>query len=491
MYSIDMSSDKRSVKISSSLGTVKLDAFTGITISAPNGDIKIEGKNVSIEAGNKLTLTSGTNIKGHVDDNIKKLVRGESALHIFPTITSTLASRLIGEVAQSPVDVGLVRTLLETFLKPIDGTMCIKSKRYLKFEAGLGKAMVKKDRYKADKQGNATLESFYKDLVEMISAIDTAFNQFQQDYIQLWRHAMSKKDILKFSLGQFHKDSAISTIQNDALGVDVNTAQWNDNTFNDNYVDQLPLENQGIVPQTKLKNRLIRQTNEFGAAVLNLHKHIHTYLSTKKLVQNMNQQTNPLMAKINAVFNSVQNELEQAYKKKYGNDFSGILGQQVPDDAFTHKTFKRKLAIEFLLQVASDAQLDPNIKIDTQRGTADNKTFTNQYYWMRYIQNLDRLPTHPYVKAVFDGFVEAYDSLSDKNVKGKIKNKIVNGFKKIPENWNDLISCQDVWDGSKSGQILFSDDEASTVHIEGNQLKQEQEANSYNLDHLKEVLINL
>ena len=35
LYSIDMSSDKRSVKISSSLGTVSLNAFTGITISAP------------------------------------------------------------------------------------------------------------------------------------------------------------------------------------------------------------------------------------------------------------------------------------------------------------------------------------------------------------------------------------------------------------------------------------------------------------------------
>ena len=38
------------------------NAFTGITISAPNGDVSITGKNVSIRAGNNLTLESGTNV---------------------------------------------------------------------------------------------------------------------------------------------------------------------------------------------------------------------------------------------------------------------------------------------------------------------------------------------------------------------------------------------------------------------------------------------
>jgi len=41
---------------------VNLNAFQGISIEAPNGDIEIKGKNVSIEASNRLSLSSGENI---------------------------------------------------------------------------------------------------------------------------------------------------------------------------------------------------------------------------------------------------------------------------------------------------------------------------------------------------------------------------------------------------------------------------------------------
>jgi len=44
------------VKINSCWGNVEVNAFTGISINAPNGNISIKGKNVSIEAGNNLTL---------------------------------------------------------------------------------------------------------------------------------------------------------------------------------------------------------------------------------------------------------------------------------------------------------------------------------------------------------------------------------------------------------------------------------------------------
>ena len=63
IWSIKASSDARNVSISSPWGDVKINAFTGISISAPNGDVRITGKNVTIAAGNNLTLTSGTNIR--------------------------------------------------------------------------------------------------------------------------------------------------------------------------------------------------------------------------------------------------------------------------------------------------------------------------------------------------------------------------------------------------------------------------------------------
>lgn len=42
LYSISMSSDKRAISIDSPLGKVDINAFTGITISAPNGKVRIE-----------------------------------------------------------------------------------------------------------------------------------------------------------------------------------------------------------------------------------------------------------------------------------------------------------------------------------------------------------------------------------------------------------------------------------------------------------------
>lgn len=71
LYSISMSSDSRKINISSPFGSVGINAYTGITVTAPNGDIKIVGKNVDIVAGNNLTLTSGANIKNYIPRNKK------------------------------------------------------------------------------------------------------------------------------------------------------------------------------------------------------------------------------------------------------------------------------------------------------------------------------------------------------------------------------------------------------------------------------------
>ena len=48
MYKVSGSTDGRNVSIASNWGDVKINAFTGISISAPNGDVKISGKNVTI-----------------------------------------------------------------------------------------------------------------------------------------------------------------------------------------------------------------------------------------------------------------------------------------------------------------------------------------------------------------------------------------------------------------------------------------------------------
>ena len=129
LYSISMSSNKRAISIDSPLGSVSINAFTGITISAPNGNIRIEGKNITLAAGNNVTIESGIN---------KKTDYWPFTIGSIKEQTTELAKSLIKKI----IDMGLIRTVMETFLRPIGGTMLIKSNRYLRLEAGKGETNV-------------------------------------------------------------------------------------------------------------------------------------------------------------------------------------------------------------------------------------------------------------------------------------------------------------------------------------------------------------
>lgn len=135
LYSISMSSDKRAISIDSPLGKVDINAFTGITISAPNGNVRIEGKNIDIVAGNNLSISSGNNIASHFW-HMKDKKWKEGGKDFGKTMFTDVLSKT--EV----IDMNLIRTIFETILRPCGGTMLIKSNRYLCFEAGKGEAQI-------------------------------------------------------------------------------------------------------------------------------------------------------------------------------------------------------------------------------------------------------------------------------------------------------------------------------------------------------------
>lgn len=142
-FNICMSTEKRNVTISSALGDVEIDALTGITISAPNGNVKIEGKNVEIIAGNNLTMKSGENVekmKKAYNKNFGRALTGNIVQGAVDEVTTLL----------KPFDLTLLRTVLDAFLKPIGGTMLIKSHRFMRLEAGKGETMLPHAAYKKD-----------------------------------------------------------------------------------------------------------------------------------------------------------------------------------------------------------------------------------------------------------------------------------------------------------------------------------------------------
>ena len=59
------------------------------------------------------------------------------------------------------------------------------------------------------------------------------------------------------------------------------------------------------------------------------------------------------------------------------------------------------------------------------------------------------------------------------------------------DGWKKLFGEKEVWNDRKGGQILFSDDENSTVNLDGGAMSLEQQSQSYNLDKLKQLLAGL
>ena len=138
IYSIKASTDERNISIKSPYGDVTLNAFTGITISAPNGNVKIQGKNVSIEAGNNLTLISGKNIEKGFLGSVT-LGNGMGAEEGIDKCLAGLSAELkyLYGKAVSNFDIPLLRHTWEVIVRPVAGVMELRSHRAMKIHAGI------------------------------------------------------------------------------------------------------------------------------------------------------------------------------------------------------------------------------------------------------------------------------------------------------------------------------------------------------------------
>lgn len=133
IYKISGSTDGRNVTVASPWGDVAINAFTGITISAPNGDISIKGKNVSIEAGNNLTLKSGMNVNYHFAQ--KKTTAGGCVSQFLLDVAAAVARRMTEKMI-TIVDLSMIRSMWEIVMRPQEGCLTVKSNRYLKLASG-------------------------------------------------------------------------------------------------------------------------------------------------------------------------------------------------------------------------------------------------------------------------------------------------------------------------------------------------------------------
>ena len=196
LYNINLNSSSRTVSIQSSVGDVKINALTGISITAPNGNIKIEGKNVSIAASNKLTLEAGKAVKErflheedcYQEEGVRFFSRfGKSILDAtFSTLRGSF-TRTVGVI----IDTQLLRTVLEVVLRPIEGTAKLKSSTFVQIEAGKGSAEYPKEARKTDDGDfvafdlNKGIKDVATTACERVQTIESAFekvHRFVQEY---------------------------------------------------------------------------------------------------------------------------------------------------------------------------------------------------------------------------------------------------------------------------------------------------------------------
>jgi hypothetical protein len=201
-YSIKGSTNDRNVSIKSPWGDVKIDAFTGITISAPNGDVKIKGKNVSIEAGGNLTLTSGKNIKQrwYMDGEDADAVTLAST--ITKTVTSKAASMLV-----NITDLSLIRHIIEVIFKPVEGKVQITAGRYMMLESGGKKAGYPIDAYKKESMDDKR-DFEFDDLVCCLS-FERLKSQINQNYNRMkavYNDARQRKEALATLINECKND---------------------------------------------------------------------------------------------------------------------------------------------------------------------------------------------------------------------------------------------------------------------------------------------
>ena len=215
IWSIKGSTDGRNVSISSPWGDVKISAFTGITLSAPNGNIKIEGKNVEISAGNNLTLTSGTNIK----NKFASLYDGTKKHKVFSwgTDVASAVAKKTAKMVASVVDLSLLRSVIELFWKPQEGTLAVSSNRFLKLEAAGSKAgfpdtLYKhpEKKYEEDYEKNMKLTLQYgKAMSELVSKVGSVVDKLMENYKDLLKDYKAKVNAFNDateSLAKFSND---------------------------------------------------------------------------------------------------------------------------------------------------------------------------------------------------------------------------------------------------------------------------------------------
>ena len=480
LYEIQMTSHKRSIDINSPFGTVSINAFSGITISAPNGNVTIKGKNITLEAGNKISMVSGKNIEppdiGDPEGTGNKI--GKKVVGIIDAI---MDAGVRPDFVDAIVDFSLIRHVAEVFARPVDGTMLLKSKRFLKLEAGPGNATIRHDRYKKE-DDKTTMETFYKLMLYYVHHISWQVDNFFSDYEALWNAGYVNMRAYRATEGyrclRHGKAPDIVSVMKDKT-------VWADDlitlerTFMDGNIDRFHPSNfrdEGSVQP--VKNETLLAAKGYAKAILKVKAKVESFPvifnSAKNHMVEGSSLKQILIDSVDDVFPTVVDDWQAKMMVK---DKMFKKYDPLDDDFFSKNNklvVKRKLILAFIYNVGHadfnfmDKYIKERLDFDKIKNT---RVLKQDYYWKRQINIIDRKwQTSKLWRAIWE-----HSGIS-------LKHKFFDNFKSF-----DL----DIWSDKAKGEILFSDHEDSTLNFEGTGLHEEKDANIGTMEHLRKVLMEI
>jgi hypothetical protein len=180
-------------------------------------------------------------------------------------------------------------------------------------------------------------------------------------------------------------------------------------------------------------------------------------------------------------FKKFAKEDQKKWVAKYGenepsSDFAG-WGEEVYTKEDVQALLKRKTAALYLVNVAKDEEVKKNklFEIGFDESDIVDKKLNKDYNWKNFMTHFDRKTSHGNMWRIYalEWFWEP------------IKKRFWDSLGTLPEIfiWRD--------EHGHDGQILFSDNDGATLHIEGEGLKSETQSNLGNRDQLVKLLLSI
>ncbi len=510
LYQINMSSDKRSVNIASPLGNVSLNAFTGITISAPNGNVKIEGKNVSISASNKLSLISGTAAGDHFvnpPDNVKSL--GSWAKWGLGTMGEDVLNRTVGKW----LDLSFFRTILEVFTRPVDGTLKIKSNSYVMIEAGKGKAEAPfenlehpgREMVKSFDRAGHTLGDVFRSIDMLTSNADKICNNVKTAYENVKASATKYKalpgynHLQKLKFGEGDNDELIQKIfgkRNEKKFkikdiIDVNSFdfdnieefqfhngggqnenQQNENQQNENQQNENQQNGVQIVNQENAQGNLNRNVDGQNQDIQKKRDDIvsgaqKVGVDLKALFDAAKAWNEFTLSKVDKWDCYYSDGLQTAIRgldifMNNGNDGliakinAGTVSETTDLTNFAREMtiLRRKIVYKLINEIKDDDNFKKLIKLEA----GGEPTFDDDNQWANFSKRIKPA----------DNLDKNFLTIKNSFVKWA-KNYFIDGY---VNPWIDAISITNRWRSAEKGRILLSDTPGATIHFNGGVLEQ-------------------